>query len=252
MQEAKKKISKKKYLSLLIFDQIGLSEKRPTNCLKVLHSKLEMSLDPEEKKQVSFIGISNWRLDAEKKNRTIFLAIPDFNLDDVSITVKAIADSYGEDLFSKYENEYQLLGKIYFNYKYELEKEFTNKFKEDEEKINKSSVEEHIANYHGGRDLYNLIKIFSSEMMNNDKSDDQYIIDNSVKKVLARNLSGLEINGESTLKKYIKDINFDDLKIMDLVKDNIKSRDTRYLLLASEKSMFSFLIDIIKNKLKIM
>jgi len=97
-----------------------------------------------------------------------------------------------------------------------------------------------MANYHGGRDLYNLIKIFSSEMMNNDKSDDQYIIDNSVKKALARNLNGLEINGESTLKKYIKDINFDDLKTMDLVKDNIKSRDIRFLLLASEKSMLIY------------
>ena len=43
LQEAKKKISKKKYLSLLVFDELGLSEKSPTNCLKVLHSKLEMS-----------------------------------------------------------------------------------------------------------------------------------------------------------------------------------------------------------------
>ena len=61
-------------------------------------------------------------------NRTIFLAIPDIKLDDVSITVKAIADSYGQDLYTKYENEYQLLlGKIYYNYKEELEKEFTNK-----------------------------------------------------------------------------------------------------------------------------
>ena len=199
-----------------------------------------MSLDPEEKKQVSFIGISNWRLDAAKMNRTIFLAIPDIGLDDVNITVKAIAHSYGQDLYTKYENEYQLLGKIYYNYKEELEKEFTNKSKEDEENTKKSSGEdqgkkesekekikneseeekskkesngeeptkkksdEFIANYHGGRDLYNLIKIFSSEMLNNNKPDDPNIIDNSVKKALARNLSGLEINGESSLKKYIK------------------------------------------------
>ena len=37
---------------------------------------------------------------------------------------------------------------------------------------------------------------------------------------------------------------------MDLVKDNIKSRDTRLLLLTSEKSMFGFLIDIIKNEIE--
>jgi len=71
-----------------------------------------------------------------------------------------------------------------------------------------------------------------------------------VKNALSRNLSGLEINGESSLREYIKYINFDDLKTMDLVKDNIKSRDIRFLLLASEKSMFNLLKDIIKNKIK--
>ena len=90
--------------------------------LKSITFKIRNVLDPEEKKQVSFIGISNWRLDAAKMNRTIFLAIPDIKLDDIHTTVKAIADSYGQDLYTKYENEYQLLGKIYFNYKEELEK----------------------------------------------------------------------------------------------------------------------------------
>ena len=36
----------------------------------------------------------------------------------------------------------------------------------------KKKNDEFIANYHGGRDLYNLIKIFSSEMLNNNMSDD--------------------------------------------------------------------------------
>ena len=116
-EDVKKKLSKKKYLSLLVFDELGLSERSPTNCLKVLHSKLEMSLDPKEQKQVSFIGISNWRLDAAKMNRTIFLAIPDVTLDDIETTVKAIADSYDKDLYYKYEKEYNLLGNTYFNYK---------------------------------------------------------------------------------------------------------------------------------------
>ena len=71
-----------------MFDELGLSEKSPTNCLKVLHSKLEMSLDPNEQNQLSFIGISNWRLDAAKMNRAIFLAIPDIDLLDVGKTVE--------------------------------------------------------------------------------------------------------------------------------------------------------------------
>jgi len=33
-----------------------------------------------------------------------------------------------------------------------------------------------MANYHGGRDLYNLIKIFSSEMLNNNMPNDYNIV----------------------------------------------------------------------------
>ena len=235
----------------MVFDELGLSEKSPTNCLKVLHSKLEMSLDPEDKKQISFIGISNWRLDAAKMNRTIFLAIPEISLDDIRLTVKAIADSYKEDLYINNEDQYQNLGKIYFYYKENIKKEFgeevgvdqkkksengeeNSKNESDENKPKKKKTDEFITNYHSGRDLYNIIKINSSNLLENINSDD------AMKNALARNLSGLEINGESSLKKYVKDYNFDDVKTMDLVKSNIASKDTRFLLLASEKSMFEF------------
>jgi hypothetical protein len=78
---------------------------------------------------------------------------------------------------------------------------------------------------------------------------DPNIINLSVKKALEKNLSGLEINGKSSLKKLVNNINFDDLREMDLIKDNIISEDTRFLLLVSEKSMFGFLIDIIKKEI---
>ena len=236
-KEAEKKIDtsqKKKIISLLVFDELGLSEKSPTNCLKVLHSKLEMSLDPNEQNQLSFIGISNWRLDAAKMNRAIFLAIPDIKLPDVGLTVEAIAKSYADNIYDKYEAQYLLLGNTFFNYKEKLKKE----------------NDEFITNFHGGRDLYNLVKVFSSDMMKYNLPSDPKIIDKAVKNSLARNLSGLEINGKSSLKKYITNINFDDLKTMDLIKENILSEDTRFLLLAAEKSMFSFLLDIIKKELE--
>jgi len=188
-------------LSLLVFDELGLSEKSPTNCLKVLHSKLEMSLDPEDKKQISFIGISNWRLDAAKMNRTIFLAIPEISLDDIHLTVKAIADSYKEDLYKNNENQYQKLGKIYSDYKENIKKEFevdqekknesieeNSKNESDKSKSKKKKTDEFIINYHGGRDLYNIIKIYSSNLLQKINSDD------AMKNALARNLSGLEIN----------------------------------------------------------
>ena len=82
--------------------------------------------------------------------------------------------------------------------------------------------------------------------------DDEEIKNLALTKSLARNLNGLEIEGKSSLKTYIKDndINFDNLRTMDLVIENIKSKDTRFLLLASEKSMFGFLMDIIKKELE--
>jgi len=79
--------------------------------------------------------------------------------------------------------------------------------------------------------------------------DDEEIKNLALTKSLSRNLNGLEIEGKSSLKTYIKDndINFDNLRTMDLVIENIKSKDTRFLLLASEKSMFGFLMILLKK-----
>ena len=269
--EAEKKISDNdKMISLLVFDELGLSEKSPTNCLKVLHSKLEMSLNPEDKK-IAFIGISNWGLDAAKMNRAIFLAIPDIGIDDIGLTVKAISMSYDPLIYERNEKTYQLLQYIYFRYKEGLKKLKEHKL-----------IDEFVENYHGGRDLYHLVKIYSSEMIKNSSDSNK-----AVKISLLRNLSGLEIEGEepeekenleegkkgdkkekkpkSSLKyvldkeykeepdenlKKFKEMNFNDIKTMDLVKHNIMSKDSRFLLLISEKSMFDFLMNIIKKNLE--
>ncbi len=47
----------------------------PNNPLKVLHSELEYDLN-DENNQISFVGISNWKLDEAKMNRGIYLSIP--------------------------------------------------------------------------------------------------------------------------------------------------------------------------------
>ena len=156
-----------------------------------------------------------------------------------------------DEIYNKYKSRHELLGSIYYYYKDALnkEKEKEEKEKKEGKKINK--YDEFILNYHGGRDLYNIIKTFSSEMLKYNMPDDPNITDKGVKKALARNLSGLEIDGEISLKKYIKEINFDDLRTMDLIKDNIIStKDTRFLLLASEKSMFGLVIDFIKKEIE--
>jgi len=139
LNEIKKRIFKKKFLSLLVFDELGFSEKSPINCLKALHSKLEMSLNPKEQKQISFIGISNWRLDATKMNWIIFLAIPEFAIPDIKITVESIANSYNDEIYNTFSSEYIKLGDIYYNYKKSLEKDFSVKKDGDSNEDNTSS-----------------------------------------------------------------------------------------------------------------
>ena len=255
-----------KMISLLVFDELGLSEKSPTNCLKVLHSKLEMSLNPKEQsRQISFIGISNWGLDAAKMNRTIFLAIPDIGLDDIGITVQAIAKSYDDSMatFKKYETNYETLEYIYYIYKEGLKKLKESQEKESKESKDSNIINEFIENYHGGRDLYHLVKKFSSEMVKKEMPPDP---NRALQISILRNLSGLEIENQSSLKyvldkeyeknpseehlKIFKNMKNDSISTMELITDNIISKDTRFLLLVSEKSMFDFLINIIKQELE--
>ena len=64
-------------------------------------------------------------------------------------------------------------------------------------------------------------------------SDDYNLIGSLIKKCLFRNLNGLEINGENTLKKRVRDISFYEFNLIDLIKDNIISNESRHLLLIS-------------------
>ena len=74
---------------MILFDELGLAEKSPSNPLKVLHSKLEYGGKTEG---ACFIGISNYSLDAAKVNRALNLSVPNVEdkLDQLKSTAKNI------------------------------------------------------------------------------------------------------------------------------------------------------------------
>ena len=77
---------------MILFDELGLAEKSPSNPLKVLHSKLEYGGKTDG---TCFIGISNYSLDAAKVNRALSLSVPNLEdkLDQLKNTAKSIIES---------------------------------------------------------------------------------------------------------------------------------------------------------------
>lgn len=73
----------RKFVSVVVLDEIGLAEDSPLMPLKTLHPLLEdgtateevsSSGKPLEHLRVGFIGLSNWALDPAKMNRGIMLS----------------------------------------------------------------------------------------------------------------------------------------------------------------------------------
>ena len=234
----------KKIISLLVLDGLNFSGKNNNNSLNILKSKFETQYihDNDNNKTISFIGINIQEINNSIKNRALFLKINNIYLDDIQITCEGIAKSYSEKLYKKFKNrEYEFLGKTFYNYKRELKKLKNDFFKK----------------FYGMRDFIHSIKIISSEIMENNMTENREIIDKGIIKSLYRNLNGLNLldeQKENILNKYIQELNkeikFDDIKTLKLIKDNIISRNSRFLLLITETSMFDFLINIIKKELE--
>jgi len=95
-----KKISKEgekkeKFITMIFFDGMGLAERSPNNPLKAINSKFEY--DDNEFK-ISFVGISNCKIDASKMNRCLTLSKPDQDKEDLFLTVDTIAKALGNSL----------------------------------------------------------------------------------------------------------------------------------------------------------
>ena len=234
-----------KIISMIYFDEMGLAEHSPNNPLKVIHSELEYDLN-EGSKKIAFVGISNWVLDASKMNRGLFLSIPPPDRKDLEVTALTIAESYNEKLAKDNIDLFKALANTYHDYKEELKTKYTKK--ED---------------FHGSRDFYHLIKTAMRILLKKKKEDFDLIIDENVKQEIGiisieRNFAGLEIQTsaqrsissleiiKNIFKKYFKNCDTSkNYKVLQTIYDNIKDKDSRYLLLVAKSSISNYLLNSI-------
>ena len=199
--------SEENIISLLIFDNLDLIERNKLHYLENIYSEFDKNVN------FSLIGINNKKFDEEIMDKYIYLKVSDILLVDIFLIIETIGKTYGDYIYRKYSTVFKLLGKIYYKYK-------------------KNSA----------RDLYNLVKIFYHEIIKFNNPDDPNIINSIMEKALIRNLSEIDINGDNDLKE----LNFENIKIFDLIKENILAENNcRFLLLVSEKALFGTLINII-------
>ena len=234
-----------KIISMIYFDEMGLAEHSPNNPLKVIHSELEYDLN-EGSKKIAFVGISNWVLDASKMNRGLFLSIPPPDKNDLEVTALTIAESYNEKLAKDNIDLFKALANTYHDYKEVLKTEYTKK--ED---------------FHGSRDFYHLIKTAMRILLKKKTEDYDLIIDENVKQEigiisLERNFAGLEIKTsaqksissleiiKNIFKKYFKNCDTTkNYKVLQTICDNIKDKESRYLLLVTKSSISNYLLNSI-------
>ena len=227
---------------MILFDELGLAEKSPTNPLKVLHSKLEYD---GKKEGVCFIGISNYSLDAAKINRALSLSVPNLEdkLDQLKSTAKSIVESISKEI-SKDTSKifiFYILSRAYYLYKYYLNfiKSLTvlKKFLLKNEKFKGKNLNEIEAqleykdlyntekkikkDFHGNRDFYNIIKGVAIEGSKlNNISDENQIVP-IIENYIERNFGGINISIDIDFKIQCDDIKDQIDNIKEILKDKI-------------------------------
>ena len=235
-QKIKEDKTNQKIISMLFFDEMGLAEHSPNNPLKVIHSELEYDLN-EGEKQIAFVGISNWVLDAAKMNRGISISIPEPDEEDNKETSLTIGNSFDQALALKYKAYYENLGIAYYEYKKYLKEKHNSDGKED---------------FHGNRDFYHLVKIFSKCMKksldgsNQEEINEDIILQESSLSSIERNFAGMQFeNKDKTSLKVFKDIyskiysdfkSQNDYNVLERIKENLNDLSSRYLLLILKSS----------------
>ena len=222
----------------IYIDEIGLCELSPSNPLKALHTYLELDYKNQNlEKKLAFVGISNWKLDAAKMNRGIYLNVinPISNKKQMEETAFQITNIYESSFSLKYKDLLEKLTLVIYKHHIELREEKDNQ-----------------AFFHGTRDFYNLIKTVtkrilekSSEIPKEDKMELKAALF-----AIECNYNGLYRNGINSSdkiknefkEKYPEAKDIPDFGIVECIKNNLYSEDSRYLLLIMKSNLSQYLI----------
>ena len=253
-------------ISLIIFDNLKLTEKSKSNPLSLLNYNLE---NISNEKNICFIGISNYILSADIMNRILILSTADLDkkLDELIFTSSKIAESIDPRI--KNEKIFELLSLTYYHYKrllkfikeltvlkqYEKEKQNNNNNSidiNDEDEIEKREEEKREEerfecakqtkefkdlmkkenkikiDFHGYRDFYYLIKGIANTFRDRgDISDEEKV--NIIIDNIERNFGGIE---------YEIDIDFN-LRFDDIKKEIYEFRNiVEYYFFYEENGIF--------------
>jgi hypothetical protein len=203
----------------IVFDEIGLAEIADKNPLKVLHPLLE------ERNQIGFIGLSNWKLDLSKMNRVIFVARPDMSPTDLMLTCE-----------SKEENSTNL------NARLKILSESYAEFRKNQGKETSFHP-----NFYGSRDFYQMIRIIKAQWPKiRGLEREQDLIDLLVETAIERNFSGMCLeNGMQRSSYALRQLYNSKCRVdsklsnkgsssIELIFQNLIDNDSRHLMIFSE------------------
>lgn len=191
----------------------------------------------DDRRPCGFAGISNWGLDAAKNNRAVFVARPSLDIKDLAATAEDISGTYNVDFPVIFKELWLILAKAYWN------------FIQDQVKTEKKM-------FHGPRDYYSVVKSICSQLEEEKiTSMDGEALRNILQIKISRNFGGIGSSGA----KFINHLNVfmavpipnTEPPIYELLKDHLKDKNSRYLMIISRGggryALKTILGQVIKN-----
>ena len=227
---------------MILFNEMGLSEKSKSSPLKVLNSKLDYAGNEEG---VSFIGISDYSLDADKENRAIILSVQNLEdkIDQLKNTCNSIVESISDELNDNII--FEILSRTYYQYKNQLKfikelivlKQYNEKveridihkvfFREIKikKKYNDLLKKEKSINYdfHLNSDLFSYIRQTANKIAKL-KDFDETRIKEIINNCIERNFGGIDYEIDISFDLQLSDIEKDLENLKEILKEKISEK----------------------------